>query len=118
MTDNIEENYFFVSTLEDVKDRPGIPTVEGGLSVRPLFPKQLKSDEVKKSLSEAAQGFAEYLDKLAKQENEGLTFTLEEAEVTMQVSQSGKVNIYVADVGGAIQGGIKFKWKRKTHTSE
>ena len=38
--------------------------------------------------------------------------SLDEAEMTLQVDQSGTVKILLADVGGKVSGGICFKWKR------
>lgn len=103
----------FVSTLSDVEDRPSIPSAEGGLAVKPKFPLKLDSKIVKEGISSSINEMAEYLDQVAKQQ-EGKSFVLDQVEMTMQISQGGKVNIFVADVSGQVQGGIKLVWKRDT----
>lgn len=106
-------NITFVSTLNDVDERPSVPSAEGGLAVKPKFPLKLDSGSVKESLSKSINEMAEYLDTIAKQ-HKGKSFELNQVEMTMQISQGGKVNIFVADVAGQMQGGIKLVWKRKT----
>jgi len=70
------------------------------------------SDFHHRLLEDAVRYVRNYLGKLAE-EADGDQFSLDEAEVTIQVTNSGKVTIVLADVGGSIQGGIKLKWKRK-----
>lgn len=105
----------FVSTLSDIGDRPSIPSAEGALGVRPKFPLQLDSDAVKEALANSIGEMSQYLDHVANQ-HEGQSFELDEVELAFQVSQSGKVTVFVADVSGQMQGGIKLVWKRKPKT--
>lgn len=98
----------FVSDLAKVGDRPEIEAVPGGEFVRAL-PKVLSSDAVKAALREALRDMTEYLNLI---EAGNGPFSLDEAEMTLQVDQSGTVKILLADVGGKVSGGIRFKWKR------
>ena len=112
MEENTFEGISFVSNLGDIGKRPGVPSVEGGLAVRPYAPIQLASDTVRKALDDAIRGLARYFDSLAKEDG-GLAFCLDEVELTVQVSQTGKVNVFIANVGGEVAGGMKLKWKRR-----
>ena len=113
MSDDQLLNISFVSTLGDIKSRPDIGAVEGGLGVRAHVPQLLSAPDVQKTLKETMASIASYLDSIAQQDN-GHAFALDEVELTVQMTQNGKVTIFVADVGGSIQGGIKLKWKRKS----
>jgi len=110
--ENTLEGISFISNLGEIGKRPGIPSVEGGLAVRPFAPVQLANETVRKAVDEAIKGLAHYLDSLAKEDG-GLAFCLEEVELTVQVSQTGKVNVFLANVGGEVEGGMKLKWKRR-----
>ena len=98
----------FVSDLAEVQDRPEIEAVPGGEFVRGL-PKVLSSDRVKDALRAAVREMTDHLNSMA---DDNGPFRLDEAEMTLQVDQSGKVNLLLADVGGQISGGIRLKWKR------
>lgn len=101
----------FYSNLE-VPDDDGPPTSLGavpGLSRRFPF---LKREDVEEAIEGAVGYLRDYLGRLAPMADSD-QFSLEEAEVTIQVTKSGKATIMLADVGGSIQGGIKLKWKRR-----
>ena len=112
MMTELKEDIAFISNLGEIGNRPGIETVEGGLGVRPHVPALLSSQEVKKAIGTAIHDISVYLDSIADQTGE-LAFALEEVEFTLVVSQSGKVNVFLADVGGSVQGGLKLKWQRR-----
>ena len=99
----------FVSNLPEVGNRPEIDEFPGGRFSGAL-PKLLSADKVKTQLREVINEMTQYLNSLS--ETDG-AFALDEAEMVFQIDQSGKINIFVADVGGKISGGIKFKWKRR-----
>jgi hypothetical protein len=83
-----------------------------GLGVRPRHSTSLTSHQVEERLRDAVEYMSRYLESLARQSaNE--VFELAEAEFTLLMTETGKINIVVADVGAEIQGGIKLKWRRK-----
>jgi hypothetical protein len=98
----------FMSDLAQVRERPEIEAVAGGEFVRGL-PKILSTDTVKAALRDALRDMTEYLNSIELGDG---PFRLDEAEMTIQVDQSGKVNLMLADVGGKVSGGIRLKWKR------
>lgn len=99
----------FISDLAQVGDRPEIDAVPGGEFVRAL-PKVLSGEAVKDALREAVRDMTEYLNSIVAGKG---PFMLDEAEMTLQVDQSGKVNLIFGDIGGKISGGIRLKWKRQ-----
>lgn len=98
----------FVSGIAQVGDRPEIEAVPGGEFVRAL-PKVLSGEAVKAALRDAVRDMTDYLNSLEAGKG---PFVLDEAEMTLQVDQSGKVNLILGDIGGRLSGGIRLKWKR------
>lgn len=98
----------FVSSLPEVGSRPEVETLPGGQFVGAL-PKALSGEKVRERLRDAIHEMSEYLNSMKAQSG---PFQLDEAEMILQIDQSGKVNLIVADVGGKISGGIRLKWKR------
>ena len=98
----------FISNLPEIGNRPEIAEIPGGHFFGAL-PKLLSTEKVKQQLREVIIDMTKYLNSLS--EGDG-PFNLDEAEMVFQIDQSGKINIFVADVGGKISGGIKFKWKK------
>lgn len=103
----------FVSTLPPIGDRPGLSPVEGGHGVTPKWPLKLSTEDVQAKLKEAVGSITAFLNGL--EDGKG-PFKLDEAEMLFQIDQSGRVNIMVADVGGQVSGGIRFRWKRSEQT--
>src|SRR3972149_2039473 len=99
----------FISDLAQIGDRPDVEAVPGGEFVRAL-PKVLSGDAVKAALREAVGDMTDYLNSMGIGKG---PFVLDEAEMTLQVDQSGKVNLILGDVGGTISGGIRLMWKRR-----
>lgn len=98
----------FISDLAHINKRPEIDTVPGGEFVRAL-PKVLYGKDVQASVRKAINEMTDYLNSI---EHGKGPFFLDEAEMTFQVDQSGKVNLMVGDIGGKVSGGIRLKWKR------
>ena len=112
MSENNDNSILFVSTLGDIKRRPDISPVEGGLNVRPFVPITLPNQIVNESLKKALKSVESFLDSIIDEDGNS-KFMLDEVEFTLQVGQSGKVSIWLADVGGSISGGMKLRWKRR-----
>lgn len=112
MNSNEINELSFVSNLGDIKSRPDIASVEGGLGIRPFVPLMIPTPQAEDSLREALKTIDNFLESITTNESNG-TFGLDEIEFTVQVSQSGKVSIWLADVGGSVSGGLKLKWKRR-----
>ncbi|NOZ46842.1 MAG: hypothetical protein GXO79_08665 [Chlorobi bacterium] len=98
----------FVSNLPEIGSRPEIDEFPGG-HFSGALPKLLSTEKVKSQLRKVIVEMTKYLNSM--DESDG-PFTLDEAEMVFQIDQSGKINIFVADVGGKISGGLKFKWKK------
>jgi hypothetical protein len=99
----------FISGLAQVGERPEIDAVPGGEFVRAL-PKALSGESVKEAVRDVVREMTDYLDSMATGKG---PFVLDEAEMTLYVDQSGKVNLILADIGGKVSGGIRLKWKRQ-----
>lgn len=99
----------FISDLAQVGDRPEIEAVPGGEFVRAL-PKMLSGEGVKSALRDAVREMTDYLNSMEAGKG---PFLLDEAEMTLQVDQSGKVNLMLGDIGGKVSGGIRLRWKRR-----
>jgi hypothetical protein len=98
----------FISNLPEIGSRPEIGEIPGG-HFSGALPKLLSTEKVKQQLHEVIIDMTKYLNSLVKGDG---PFNLEEVEMIFQIDQSGKINIFVADVGGKISGGIKFRWKK------
>lgn len=99
----------FISDMVQVGDRPDIEAVPGGEFVRAL-PKVISGETVKAALRDAVGDMTDYLNSLEAGKG---PFALNEAEMSLQVDQSGKVNLILGDIGGKVSGGIRLKWKRR-----
>jgi hypothetical protein len=107
-----EQHIAFISNLGDVGGRPSIGTVEGGLAVRAHAPLLLSNDEVRHAIKEAIKELEAFLGETTPDDKDS-AFALDEVEFTLVVSQSGKVSVFLADVGGSIEGGLRLKWQRR-----
>ncbi len=108
------EDLVVVSNLAPLKDRPEYETVDGSYNVQPQFPTKLPTELVERNLKKAIEGITHYLNSIEMHDG---PFVLEEAEMFLQVDQSGKVHVFVADVGASLSSGLRFRWKRR-HLTE
>ena len=111
MSEN-QESITFISSLGEITDQGGAPGIEGGLGIFKKRSAPVSGDVVRKALQEGLSKMSQELDLIAK-EDTNLEFRLEEVEVTMQITQNGKINIIVGDIGGKIDNGFRMKWKRR-----
>jgi hypothetical protein len=84
----------FLTNLSSVQSPTA--SVLPGLGVRPRLSTSLTSNQVEERVRDAVEYMSRYLESLARQSaNE--VFELAEAEFTLLVTESGKINIVVAD---------------------
>jgi hypothetical protein len=116
MAESTDRRLVFVSDLPDFTERPTIEAVEGALGLRPAVSRIVPDADVREAIGSAIKELSEYLNTLASTTSDSV-FVLDEVELLLTVSQSGKVNIFLADIGGAVQGGIRLKWRHSRRPS-
>jgi hypothetical protein len=98
----------YISSLREIKPRsktgegPGDQLVGGP-------PKALPTKRFRKNLCDALFQVSEWMNSIKTAPG---PFLLDEVDMVLQVDQTTKVNVVVADVGAKISGGIQVKWKR------
>lgn len=107
---NETDDLTYVSTLTAVSQQGGIPDSEGGLGIRSKLPSTVSSETVKSALNGALSELSSQLSEYAENDKNA-AFQLDEVEVNVQITQEGKANIIVGEIGGKAAGGFKLKWR-------
>jgi hypothetical protein len=104
----------FVTDLAPIGDRPEIDAIPGAEFARAL-PRVLGKEVVMPALREMHNEITAWLNSLDSGKG---PFQLDEVEMTVNVDHSGKVTIFMAEVGGSVSGGFQMRWKRRPAGTE
>lgn len=99
----------FVSTIPPAADRPDLPPIEGAMPARDRAA-SLSPEKVRAALAAAIKEVTSLLDACATTAG---VYTLDEVEVSLNMNQSGEVNIIVGKLQGEASEGLRLKWKRR-----
>jgi len=100
----------FYSGLPDTEVDTNITPEDGAFGFRRKVAPAMPIDE--KTLVEGIRELAPIISRVGGQDTE-LAFGLDEVEVTVQVTQKGEFRVWLATLGGEIEGGLKLVWRRR-----
>lgn len=95
----------------------GVPASEAGLKSKltPQFFGEVATDALSKAIAAFSEQITKTLDEAGTLN--GRAYQVDQIEVSAVVTADGNIGILGSTVGGSVQGGIKFIWKRKDRPS-